>query len=308
MFPDDFFDSLRPSTPNYTKSNKKIVHPKIITHPLTTKHREIDNNTPIKEEIIEESIVSNYPYTEEKKMRPSLDIDICNEEPSTSGSSNASNNSNRIKSCNQILPICFNSNINPNDFYSIPTFTSPNEHIMENNDDVFKQTPHFINFETEPQEKRKKIMTQRTKSANKIVRQKSSDKICRTPNKKRPSTERSNQKRVTPQSKKNNNKSNKLNLPKILPHTLVEKELTQLMSNVPSKFFEDPEVKKKFNLLMKNIDDIKEVIQKKSNHGYFNAKTGNHNQNINNKDTNCFKSPISRTNKKNVIIQPKKKL
>ena len=303
MFPDDFFDSLRPSTPNYTKPNKKIPHPKIITHPLTTKHREIDNNSPIKEEIIEESIVSNYPYTEEKRTRPSLDIDICNEE--TSGSSNASNNnSNKIKSCNQKLPICFNSNINPNDFYSIPTFTSPNERICENNDDIFKQTPHFINFETEPpQEQRKKVMTQRTKSANRIERQKSSDKINRTPNtKKRPSTERSNQKRVTTQTK-----NNKLNLPKILPHTLVEKELSQLMSNVPSKFFDDPEVKKKFNLLMKNIDDIKEVIQKKTNHGYFNAKTGNHCQN-NNKDTNCFKRPISKTNKKNVIIQPKKKI
>ena len=303
MFPDDFFDSLRPSTPNYTRANKKILHPKLITHPLTTKHKEIENNSPIKEEIIEESIVSNYPYTDEKKMRPSLDIDICNEE--TSGSSNASNNnSNKIKSCNQKLPICFNANINPNDFYSIPTFTSPNERICENNDDIFKQTPRFINVETEPQEQRKKVMTQRTKSANRIERQKSSDKISQTPNiKKRPSTERDNKKRVTPISKNNN----KINLPKILPHTLVEKELSQLVNNVPSKYFEDPEVKKKFNLLMKNIDDIKEVIQKKTNHGYFNAKTGNHYQN-NNKDNNCFKRPISKTNKKNVIIQPKKKL
>ena len=71
----------------------------------------------------------------------------------------------------------------------------------------------------------------------------------------------------------------------------------KLMNNLPKEYYNDPEINKKFNILIQNIDDIKEVIQKKST-PTFNSKTSSHN--------NCFNNkPITRRKKK-IIIQPKK--
>ena len=71
----------------------------------------------------------------------------------------------------------------------------------------------------------------------------------------------------------------------------------KLMNNLPKEYYNDPEINKKFNILIQNIDDIKEVIQKKST-STFNSKTSSHN--------NCFNNkPITR-GKKKIIIQPKK--
>ena len=277
MFPDDFFDAIQsdksPSTPS---------HPKIFNNPTTTKQRHIEY-VPIIEEKIEYRICKDIQSVNTIN-RPSLDIDILNEEPSTSGSSNASNNSNRNSHCNPFLPLNNNScTVNPNDFYSLPTITVNPTLPKPNNEDILKQTGHFNISETEPNQT-KKVTIHRNKSANKKVTKASTER-------ERPNTERgiSRTKKKCIENKKNN-------LPSIYPNA-VEKELMKLMNNLPKEYYNDPEINKKFNILIQNIDDIKEVIQKKST-PTFNSKTSSHN--------NCFNNkPITR-GKKKIIIQPKK--
>ena len=71
----------------------------------------------------------------------------------------------------------------------------------------------------------------------------------------------------------------------------------KLMNNLPKEYYNDPEINKKFNILIQNIDDIKEVIQKKST-PTFNSKTSSH-------GGGGGGEPITR-GKKKIIIQPKK--
>ena len=280
MFPDDFFDAIQSSS-SMQKIIIKPLHPKILNHPTKTmqSHTEYE---PIIEEKIEYSICKDI-HSMNKVDRPSLDIDILNEDHSTSGSSNASNNSNRNSNSNPFLPLNNNnSNVNPNDFYSLPTITVNPTDLKPNNEDILKQTGHFNISETEPNQ-RKKVTIHRNKSANKKV-------IKERGTIQRPNTERgisSNKKKCI-----DNN-----NLPSIYPN-VVEKELMKLMNNLPKQYYNDPEISKKFNILIKNIDDIKEVIQKKSI-PTFNSKTSSH--------KNCFNNnkPITK-GKKTIIIQPKK--
>ena len=73
-----------------------------------------------------------------------------------------------------------------------------------------------------------------------------------------------NKNRIIPSGKQKVIKDNEISLPKILPHAKLENEINQLIHNVPENVFDDPELKTKFNVLMKNIDDIKKVIQRKN--------------------------------------------
>jgi hypothetical protein len=73
-----------------------------------------------------------------------------------------------------------------------------------------------------------------------------------------------NKNRIIPSGKPKLIKDNEISLPKILPHAKLENEINQLIHNVPENVFDDPELKTKFNVLMKNIDDIKKVIQRKN--------------------------------------------
>ena len=320
MFPEDFFDTMCPSGPlcqtSQHKFPLKVAHPKIITHPQTCKNKKI-TYTPIEEELVEESVTLNCPHTDSKKsVRCNLDMDIINDEqPSTSGSSNASNNSNKnsksITKNISFLPICSEPSINTNDFYSCQN-KAGNEEV--DNDILFKETPHFIRNETEPQiPKQTKALTNRTKSANKIPAKSKDTNIPQLLKKQRPSTERSssnakkrNDSNVHKKRKKSMINSN-VNLPKILPHTLVEKELNQLMNLLPDHYLEDPEVKSKLNILLKNIDEFKEVIEKKSyKKSYFNARPNTQVKKKNISYLERKNKSITKNNKKNCIIQPKK--
>ena len=66
------------------------------------------------------------------------------------------------------------------------------------------------------------------------------------------------------------------------------------MNIIPDEFYNDPVIKNKFQLIMKNIDDIKQVVNKKS------------------KKKNVYKDnfvknyPREKNHKKNVLNQPKK--
>ena len=48
----------------------------------------------------------------------------------------------------------------------------------------------------------------------------------------------------------------------------VEKELNCLINNIPQNLLDDPEINKKFSLIMKNIDELKQCVNNKKN--YFN--------------------------------------
>lgn len=314
MFPEDFFDTTSHSGPlcqtSQQKPPLKAAHPKIITHPQTCKNKKITYD-PIEEELVEESVTLNCPHTDSKKsVRCNLDMDIINDEqPSTSGSSNASNNSNKnsksITKNISFLPICSEPSINPNDFYSVC-----DQEI--DNDNLFKETPHFTINETEPQiSKQARAITNRTKSANKISTKDAN--IPQLSKKQRPSTERgsSNTKIrkdcTTHKERKKSMTNSNVNLPKILPHTLVEKELNQLMNLLPEYYLEDPEVKSKFNILLKNIDEFKEVIEKKSyKKPYFNTRPSTQSNNKKNFSYLERKNKsIPKNNKKICKIQPK---
>jgi len=50
----------------------------------------------------------------------------------------------------------------------------------------------------------------------------------------------------------------------------VEKELNCLINNIPQNLLDDPEINKKFNLIMKNIDELKQCVNNKTNNFYNN--------------------------------------
>ena len=83
--------------------------------------------------------------------------------------------------------------------------------------------------------------------------------------------------------KENNNNNSKKNLPEIkrplssrnsknsnkniinYNTKKVEKELNCLINNIPQNLLDDPEINKKFNLIMKNIDELKQCVNNKKN-------------------------------------------
>jgi len=65
---------------------------------------------------------------------------------------------------------------------------------------------------------------------------------------------------LSSRNSKNNNKNNiNYNTKK------VEKELNCLINNIPQNLLDDPEINKKFNLIMKNIDELKQCVNNKKN-------------------------------------------
>ena len=54
-------------------------------------------------------------------------------------------------------------------------------------------------------------------------------------------------------------------LPKIIDEKIVGKEISNLFENIPDDLVNDPDVKQKVNVLLKNIKEVKNVIYKKKN-------------------------------------------
>ena len=66
-----------------------------------------------------------------------------------------------------------------------------------------------------------------------------------------------------PLSSRNSKNSNKNNIN--YNTKKVEKELNCLINNIPQNLLDDPEINKKFNLIMKNIDELKQCVNNKKN-------------------------------------------
>ena len=98
----------------------------------------------------------------------------------------------------------------------------------------------------------------------------------------------------TPIKKKKSIKNEKDNLNNIDTHQKVENELNNLINLIPDEFYNDPVIKNKFQLIMKNIDDIKQVVSKKSKKKNFQ------------KDNFVKVIHKEKNHKKNVLNQPKK--
>ena len=98
----------------------------------------------------------------------------------------------------------------------------------------------------------------------------------------------------TPIKKKKSIKNEKDNLNNIDTHQKVESELNNLINLIPDEFYNDPVIKNKFQLIMKNIDDIKQVVSKKSKKKNFQ------------KDNFVKVIHKEKNHKKNVLNQPKK--
>ena len=206
------------------------------------------------------------------------------------------------------------------------------DNINEDNDYLYRQTPHFFNNETEPnyhyfnyydnnnysnqrklkgKSERKKIQQPNSTRGNQKILFDKNDSEKNTNNNnnynnhiktknnirrnsQRLSTAPNTTRNKTPIKKKKSLKNDKDNLNNIDTHQKVESELNNLMNLIPDEFYNDPVIKNKFQLIMKNIDDIKQVVNKKS------KKKNLH------KDNFVKINLREKNHKKNVLNQPKK--
>ena len=142
-------------------------------------------------------------------------------------------------------------------------------------DDLFKETAHFNiisnEINTEPSEKKnnKKIKKNHQPTSTKInknikynlIDESNNNKILK--NQKRPSSQRQKLS-FNNNINKNNIKNEKEKKNNISTQRKVEKELNNLILSLPTEFYKDAVIKSKLFEIMKNIDEIKQVVNKKS--------------------------------------------
>ena len=194
---------------------------------------------------------------EDESLITSKNID----EPSTSGSSQ-----------NNIIHIPFKEHVK--NYYSEFNFINNNNNNVDNNNN--NDFP--------------------------FIKPKSNDEIHKINKNQKNDFNNNNSKKNLPEIKRplsSRNKTIKNNNNNIINKTnyntkKVEKELNCLINNIPQNLLDDPEINKKFNLIMKNIDELKQCVNNKTN-------------NFNNNNKIQTKKIIYNKKCFNKIYQPQKK-
>ena len=223
---------------------------------------------------------------------PKIDIDCLNENSTITSNSTPTlkENGNFLFNQKHIQNNLIKENINEYQFNNILSnnnFTFCDEN-GDNMDYLFKETAHFHYdnniIQTEPCEreinKNKKITPPNSTKNNRqikynLIEEANQKNIIKTPKNihlKRPITQRqkisfnnnnNNNGNIYNNLKNNNsnNKNEKVN--NIVNQKKVEKELNNLIHSLPSDLYKDVVIKNKFSAIMKNIDEIKQVVKKK---------------------------------------------
>ena len=185
---------------------------------------------PFDDEIIKEEII------EEESLITSKNID----EPSTSGSSQ-----------NNIIHIPFKEHVK--NYHSEFNIVNNINILNNNNVDNNKNGNNNNKYNDFP-----------------FIKPKSNDEIHKI--NKNQKNSNNNSKKNLPEIKRplsSRNKTIKNNNNNIINKTnyntkKVEKELNCLINNIPQNLLDDPEINKKFNLIMKNIDELKQCVNNKT--------------------------------------------
>ena len=302
MFPDDFFGNQDSKTSNFTK---KSEHPKLL-NPQIIPQKKSNEIHVIKEELLEES--TEAPFPKKNGLKIIIPQDSSNEDNSTTESSKNTpltpviTNYNYFYDTFKAIPYSIidcktSTNSLKDNELTRPIIIKEKNKLEENQkNEKNKGKMRSVSNRKPKNEKIEKIekseksnnevisknSSSRNKSENRYLKNKQNknNNVIRA-NKRTNTVEIKNKKEVnknknrsTSCGKRNRNevvvqKNSKTNI----VHLKVEKEINNIFKNLPEDYEMIPEFHDKFELLMKNIYDIKDAIHKKTQNNFRPRKT-----------------------------------
>ena len=295
MFPDDFFGNQDHKTNNF---NKKVDHPKLLNPQMIPQNKNNQIHV-IKEELLEESTETFLP--KKNGLQIIIPQDSSNDDNSTESSRtlltpitpNIKTNfyyPSKLGPCSVIDCKTSTNSLKDNELTRPITIKEKNINQKNGKNDLKKQTSkgkiRSVSSKRRRIEKTNNATTnkdndtqKRNKSESRYLKNKQSknNNVVRTI--KRQNTVEINRKKDVKNNKnkssscpkKNNNRSegeNKKNNQTNIIHQKVEKEIDNIFKNLPEDYEIIPEIKNKFELLLKNINDFKDVIYKKTQNNF----------------------------------------